>query len=120
MEIVGVVSDRVISLLGISPADDKNIYFGHTNRMHMMSDHPDDFKAYGDKIGEILSSPDYLRLNDKDGSIEYVKEFSVNGEFVKVAVRLSAGDKYYARTLYVLNPGRVQRFIQNGKLKQFS
>lgn len=53
-----------------------------------------------------------------DGLIEYVKEFQVDGEFVKVAVRVSASNTLYARTVYVLNPNRVQSFIQKGTLKK--
>ena len=53
-----------------------------------------------------------------DGSIEYVKDFQINGEFVKVAVRLSGGGTLYARSLYVLNHNRVINFIQKGTLKR--
>ena len=49
---------------------------------------------------------------------EYVKDFQINGEFVKVAVRLSGGGALYARSLYVLNHNRVINFIQKGTLKR--
>lgn len=84
----------------------------------MKSDHPDAYERYGCEIKHILSSPDYVRTSTHN-SIEYVKEYVVNGEYVKVAVRLSGGSKYYARTLYVLNSGRVENFIQNGELKPY-
>ena len=48
-----------------------------------------------------------------------MKEFLINGEFVKVAVRLSGGGALYARSLYVLNHNRVKNFIQKGTLKKF-
>lgn len=118
IEIVGEVTERVVSLLEIEPAQDRNIYWGLTNQIHMQSDHPEAFKLYGSEIPNILSNPDYVRLSTNN-SIEYVKEFMSNGEYVKVAVRLSGGQKYYARTLYVLNRGRVENFIQNGQLKSY-
>ena len=68
----------------------------------MQTSHPADFAKYGAELQNILANPDYVGQNPRDGSIEYVKEFLVNGEYVKVAVRLSAGRRYYARSLYVL------------------
>lgn len=56
--------------------------------------------------------------NAKDDSIEFTKEFCVNGEYVKVAVRVSTRNVYYARSMYVLNPNRVKNFIAKGTLKK--
>ena len=118
MEIVGEVTDRVVSLLGITPAEDRKIYLGYTNIVHMKSDHPEAFEKYGVEIKNILSAPDYVRISTND-SIEYVKEFVVDNEYVKVAVRLAAGRRYYARTLDVLTSGRVENFIRTGELKPY-
>ena len=84
----------------------------------MQTSHPADFAKYGAELQNILANPDCVGQNPRDGSIEYVKEFLVNGEYVKVAVRLSAGRRYYARSLYVLNSNRVKNFIQKGTLKR--
>ncbi len=116
--IVGQVSASVATALGITLPCDTNIYMGIGNIQHMINRHPNEYLRYGTRISEILSSPDYVGQNPKDGSIEYVKEFQINGEFVKVAVRLSGGARFYARSLYVLNPNRVQNFIQKGTLKK--
>lgn len=116
MQIVGVVTEQVASLLRIGLPEDRNIYFGETNRIHMQSDHPEAYEKYGGRIPEILAAPDYIRQNEKDSSIEYVKEFLIDREYVKVAVRAASSDRFYARTLYVLNRGRVERFIESGKL----
>ena len=83
----------------------------------MQSKHPQDYQKYGQYIQSILSAPDYVGMNPSDSSIEYVKEFNINNEYVKVAVRISSGGKYYARSLYVLNNNRVQNFINKGTLK---
>lgn len=115
---VGKVSARVKSLLGSCLQVDQPIYLGDSNIAHMISRHPQDYTKYGQYIPQILASPDYVGENPKDGSVEYVKEFQINNEYVKVAVRLSGGGTLYARSLYVLNPNRVRNFIQKGTLKK--
>jgi len=84
----------------------------------MQNSHPEDFEKYGSHLSEILENPDYVGKNPKDESIEYVKEFCIDGEYVKVAVRISSHGKYFARSLYVLNRNRVIRFIEKGTLKK--
>ena len=84
----------------------------------MKADHAEAYEKYGGEIRNILDDPDYVRLSTNN-SIEYVKEFVYNGEYVKVAVRLSGGGKYFARTLYVLNRRRAEDFIASGELKAY-
>ena len=84
----------------------------------MRNHHPEAYSSNSQYIPAILSAPDYVGENPTDGSIEYVKDFQINGEFVKVAVRLSGGGALYARSLYVLNHNRVINFIQKGTLKR--
>ena len=84
----------------------------------MKSSHPVDYAKYGNELSNILTDPDYVGQNPNDGSIEFVKEFVVDGKFVKVAVRLSKSDRYYARSLYTLNNNRVKNFIKKGTLKK--
>jgi len=84
----------------------------------MRSAHPADFTKYGTELINILAAPDYVGQNPTDGSIEYVKEFLTEGEYVKVAVRLAKTDRFYARSLYVLNDKRVKKFIAKGTLKK--
>lgn len=117
-QIVGTVLPRVISLLGIDVEMNQPIYLGSSNISHMQNRHPDDYARYGACIPQILAAPDYVGENPRDGSIEYVKEFQIEGEYVKVAVRLSGHGTLYARSLYVLNPNRVQNFIRRGTLKK--
>lgn len=115
---VGIVSEAVKNVLGISSKDDDTIYIGTTNILHMKNSHPEDYAKYKDQIKYILASPDYVGLNLKDYSIEYVKSFIINNEYVKVAVRVSSNNKYYARSIYVLNKRRVENFIKKGTLKK--
>ena len=115
---VGKLSERVTSLLGLPLQAGKPILLGTGNIAHMMNRHPADYAKYGQYIPYILAAPDYVGQNPSDGSIEYVKDFQINGEYVKVAVRISGGGTLFARSLYVLNPNRVQNFINKGTLKK--
>ncbi len=116
MRIVGFVNKNVKSLLELDDIDDHNIYIGFSNVEHMANSHPEDFAKYGKDIENILRSPDYVGRNKKDGSIEYVKEYTIDNEYVKVAVRVSQTNRFYARSLYVLNNRRVNNFIAKGTL----
>lgn len=116
--IVGVVSETIKNMLGIPSSSDNTIYMGATNISHMETSHPADYAKYKNQIRNILAHPDYVGLNPKDGSIEYVKSFVIDDEYVKVAVRVSSGGRYYARSIYVLNKRRVENFIKKGTLKK--
>ncbi len=116
---VGSLSSRVIALLNLNDPADVPILLGDSNIAHMQSSHPDAYKKYGGTIPDILKSPDYVGLNPSDGSIEFVKEYKIDNEFVKVAVRVSGGGHLFARSIYVLNSNRVENFIKRGTLKKF-
>lgn len=117
MAIIGSITEDVIQLLGLSVPAGTPIHVGQSNLAHMQQKHAADYAKYGYDIQSILAAPDYVGLNPKDGSIEYVKEYLQDGEWVKVAVRVSVSGRYYARSLYVLNSNRVSNFIQKGTLK---
>jgi hypothetical protein len=114
---IGEISAEVIAALNLSVAPNTPIYLGQSNIQHMLSKHPTDYAKYGKHIRDIVNIPDYVGINPGDGSIEYVKDFAIDGDFVKVAVRVSQGGMFYARSLYILNPTRVQNFIASGSLK---
>lgn len=118
-QIIGKITSNVIEILKIDTPTDSNIYIGESNIIHMKKRHPNDYAKYGQYLSTILSAPDYVGINTSDDSIEYVKEFVVNGDYVKVAVRATeTNKKYYVKTMYVLNPKRTQNFIAKGTLKK--
>lgn len=118
MKIVGCVSDKIKQILSLPSLGDDNIYLGESNLQHMQKSHPEDFEKYGAELIKILAFPDYVGQNPRDNSLEFVKEFVLDGDFVKVAVRLSAGNCYYARSLYVLNRHSTENYIAKGTLKK--
>ena len=115
---VGAISPRVKELLCMGCDDNTPIYLGSANIAHMQAKHPREYRKYGACIGLILATPDYVGTNPTDGSVEYVKEFVVEQEYVKVAVRVSGGNTFYARSMYVLRNNRVHNFVQKGTLKR--
>lgn len=108
---VGKIDKKIIILLNLSIDENTPIYLGDSNIKHMEKSHPADYKKYGMDIPEILATPDYIGLNPNDQSIEYVKEYRIDNEYVKVAVRVSKQGNYYARSIYALNNRRVHNFI---------
>lgn len=115
---IGCFSSSVIELLGLSIPLGTPIYISDTNIDHMRSSHPEDFKKYGNNIEDIITHPDYVGQNNKNDSIEFIKEYIAAGDSVKVAVRVTTRNVYYARSMYALNPNRVKNFIRKGTLKK--
>jgi len=115
---IGFFSSNVIRTLGLDIPAGTPIYVADSNIDHMKTSHPEDFKKYGSELKNIIANPDYVGKNVKDNSIEFTKEYFVNGEYVKVAVRVSSQNVYYARSMYVLNSNRVKNFIAKGTLKK--
>ena len=115
---IGFFSSNVIRTLGLDIPAGTPIYIADSNIEHMKTSHPEDYEKYGNELQNIIANPDYVGKNTKDDSIEFTKEYFINGEYVKVAVRVSAQNTYYARSMYVLNPNRVKNFIEKGTLKK--
>lgn len=115
---LGVISKRVIELLELDIEAGTPIFIGDSNIEHMKLRHLSDYLKYGENISDIINEADYVGVNSNDNSIEYVKEYKINDEYVKVAVRVSMGNVYYARSIYVLNKNRVINYINKNTLKK--
>ena len=112
------LQQEIIDLLSLDPTFNNGIYLGKQNEEHIKKCHNDAYCKYFKDLTAILKNPDYVGLNPKDGSIEIVKEYIINNEYVKVAVRLSGNGKYFVRSMYVLSNNRVHNFITKGTLKK--
>ncbi|EHL78650.1 MULTISPECIES: PBECR2 nuclease fold domain-containing protein [Bacillus] len=119
-EKVGEINEIVINILNLSVSPNTPIFVGETNLKHMRNEHPEDFKKYGDKLTEILNSPDYVAKHPKKDSIEYIKVFydEDKDDHVLVAVRASNRGMYYARTLFIMGDEKIQKYKKKGALKQ--
>lgn len=115
---IGEFSAKVIDTLKLDIPVGTPIYIADSNMEHMKTSHPRDFDKYGKELETIIAFPDYVGKNNKDNSIEFTKEYLLNGDYVKVAVRVSLHNTYYARSLYILNSKRVKNFIAKGTLRK--
>lgn len=80
MQIIGKISKKVAETLNVEIKNDINIYIANSNVNHIKEKHPEAYDKYFYDIQKIILHPDYVGLNPKDGSIEYVKEYILNGE----------------------------------------
>ena len=118
--VIGNISSAVASAVNHPEYSGKPVILGDDNITHMKNFHPEDYRKYGNRINEIISTPDYVGINKKDESIEFVKEYYINGNYVKLAVRASAKGTFFARSLYTLNRNRVEDFVKKGTLIQLN
>lgn len=118
---IGTIDEKVISILNLSIEPNTPIFLGETNIKHMKQEHPEDFKKYGDKIEEILNDPDYIAKHPRNDSIQYIKVYydEEKQDYVMVAVRTSKSNRYYARTLFVMNDVKVKKYKEKDAMKKY-
>lgn len=118
MKIIGYISKDVIKTLGLNISPDTPVFIGESNIEHIKNRHPYEFDKYYKDISIIINSPDYVGINPKDDSILFVKLYNVDGEDVRVAVKIASGGKYFARTLHSLSTCNAERYLEKGSLKR--
>ena len=114
---VGDISLEVIKLLDLPLTEKTPIYVGVTNISHMAKEHSYEFNRFYDRLPLIISTADYVRLKQDNGSIEYIKSF---GKYVKLAIRVAGDGNYYARSLYFIETNRVENLVKKGELKKLT
>ena len=115
--LIGVVTTAVSLTLGEGGRQYKAgdiIYLGENNIKHMKRRHSSAYVKYSDKLSQIISEPDFVGINDEDGSLEYIK---ILDNHVKVVVRVAGDDKLYVRTMYTVYQSRTEFFLKSGRLK---
>lgn len=118
MEIIGYISQTVIKTLDLKISPNTPVFIGESNIEHIKSRHPYEYDKYYQDIGLIINSPDYVGLNPKDDSILFVKLYKVNGEYIRVAVKITSGEKCFAKTLHSLSTCNAERYLEKGTLKR--
>jgi len=117
-EIIGEISEEVKKLLELDLPSGTPIYIGPTNIEHMQWEHPTEYERYFTVLPRIISTPDFVGLNPKDSSIEYIKTFSTSaGKYIKLAVRISNDGFLFARSLYEIFERTVRQRAEKGMLK---
>jgi hypothetical protein len=105
-------------VLQVKIARDTPIFISASNYKHIFEKHEEDFVRFGGCINEILKFPDYVGINPKDNSIEYIKEFKIENEHIKVAVRVSKRGNYWVRSMYSVSIRKIKKFIKTKRLKK--
>ena len=118
-KIIGKINWRVIKLLNLDYKEEIPIVLGDSNIIHMKNKHYDDYKKYGADMEKIISNPTYVAKNPKQDSIEYIKEYKINNEFVLVAVRISNNGNMFARTLFIMSNRKKNMYLKKGYVKKY-
>ena len=116
---IGIVNKKVIDLLCLDLKEELPIILGNTNIEHMKRQHKEDYEKYGKDISRIINNPTYVAKNPNQGSIEYIKEYKINNEFVLVAVRISHKGTMFAKTLFTMTERKKNIYLKRGYAKKY-
>lgn len=116
---IGKVTKKVIKLLNLNYEQELPIILGDSNINHMKKQHPDDYQKYGKDIQNIINNPTYVAKNPNQGSIEYIKEYKVDDDFILVAVRISNNGTMFAKTLFKMTEKKKNIYLKNGYAKKY-
>ena len=114
---IGKFSKKIIDLLNLNIPENTEIYIGNQNREHMEKKHSHDYYYYHHLLPNIISNPDYVGIEPKNNSIEYIKEVSIDPSvIIKIAIRVSSNGKYFVRTMYNISDHKIQSALSKGYL----
>jgi hypothetical protein len=116
---IGKINRKVIEILGLEYDKELPIMLGDTNIEHMKRQHLDDYNKYGKDIEKIIENPTYIARNPNQGSIEYIKEYKINNEFVLVAIRVSNKGTMFAKTLFIMTERKKNIYLKKGYAKKY-
>lgn len=116
---IGKVTKKIIDILGLEYKQEQPIFIGDANIKHMKEEHSEDFRKYGAKIEDIIKNPTYLARNEKKKSIEFIKKYKIDNEYVLVAVRVSSNNIHFARTMYVMADEKVEKYFKHNYFYKF-
>lgn len=93
------------------------------DRLEHINKHKYDFKSteefdkYVKAIPNIIDSPDYLAIKEKDNSLLFIKRYEKN---ILVAVRINANGKLPFRTLYPITDSQINDYLKKGFAWKYS
>ena len=110
---IGKITFKIIKILKLPYIDEKPIFIGDSNINHMKQKHLEDFIKYGEEIKNIIKNPTYLARNEKKNSIEFIKKYKEQNDFVLVVARLTTNDIYFVRTMYIMSNEKVEKYLKH-------
>ncbi|MHB1377736.1 MAG: PBECR3 domain-containing polyvalent protein [Candidatus Humimicrobiaceae bacterium] len=116
---IGKITNRVIRLLNLEIEEDAPIFINDNNLELIAIKHPYDFAKYGNDLEKIINNPTYISQHPINKSIEYIKVYKQEQDYVLVAVRVSLSRNYYIRTLFVMSDEKVRKYWLKGAFKTY-
>ena len=118
--LVGHIDKKVIKLLELDIKDNTPIYISKGNITHIRENHADAYMQYYNDLTDIILNPDYVGIAGVEApSIEYIKQYKINNEYVNIAVRASKAGTYYVKSMFIIEEGRIIDYLRKGKLKHY-
>lgn len=77
---------------------------------------PEDFYMCMERIPEIIEEPDFIGINPKDSSLQFIKRFSQN---ILIAVRFNSDGKLSYRTLYPITDSQLCDYIRKKRAWEY-
>jgi len=116
---IGKIDDRVIYLLDLNLPEGTPIYINNNNISRIKRKHPNDYAKYGKDIVDIINKPTYITQHPINKSIEYIKVYKEEQDYVLIAIRLSSGGNYYVRTLFIMSDKKVYKYWMKKAFKSY-
>ena len=118
MKKVGEFTSNIINQLQLNIPIGTPILIGDSNENHIKSRHPYEYEQYFNRLSDIIANPDYVGLSLKNNSVQFVKEFIINSEYIRVAVKVTTSKTSFVKTMHLLSTYNAERYIQKGTLKE--
>lgn len=118
---IGELSNEVINILDLE-CNPQNIYLWGARIDEHCEKHKSEYSspsAYNEaikSIPQIISNPDYVSQNSKNGNIQYIKRLT---DISLVGVKITKGSKgLIFRTIFPITEGKLNKNLENGIYKE--
>ena len=114
-QLVGYISHEMIKDLQLNITHEEIIIYPGAIK-HIRERHPYTFKKYFYKLAEIIQSPDYIGVSDKDSKrIELIKKYK---DHVLVALKVEENNTVFISSMYIITENAIEKRVEAGKLYQ--
>ena len=110
------IKKKHLYALNIQNCKCRNVYLSTGAEFHILKGHSQDYENYFNKMGEIISNPDYIgKSPETPDSIEIVKIFN---DIVLVSIAINKNGFLYISSMYSIGTHQLNSRIRNGRLIQ--
>lgn len=118
---IGELSEEVINLLNLN-CKPQNIYLWGARIDEHCEKHKAEYSsptAYDEairNIPQIISTPDYVAINPKNGNVQYIKRLT---DLSLIGIKITGGNKgLIFRTIFPITESKLNSNIKNGIYKE--